>query len=105
MLCGTVPMFVYAKSFLNIAENLAWDEACLALMKREEIDEVVRIWKVKEEGIVIGRSQDVNKEVFIEQCNKDGLPIIRRFTGGGAVVQGEEIFNYSFCVFNYYIFR
>ena len=44
------------------------------------------IWQPKGIAVVIGYSQDAQKEANVFACRSDGVPIIRRRGGGGAVV-------------------
>ena len=44
------------------------------------------MFEPKDQRIVIGRSQDPNRECVVAHCQQDGVPIHRRATGGGAVI-------------------
>ena len=44
------------------------------------------IWQPEGIAVVIGYSQDAQKEANVFACRSDGVPIIRRRGGGGAVV-------------------
>lgn len=45
-----------------------------------------RAWAVGETVVVVGRSNRPDREVHLEQCRRDGVPVRRRRGGGGAVV-------------------
>lgn len=45
-----------------------------------------RIWVPKGEALVLGHSQDAEKEVQAEAVILDGIPLYRRMGGGGAVL-------------------
>ncbi|TVR16089.1 MAG: hypothetical protein EA401_01945 [Planctomycetota bacterium] len=45
-----------------------------------------RIFEPKDVRVVIGRHQNVHREVLVASCQQDGVPIHRRVSGGGAVV-------------------
>ncbi len=47
---------------------------------------------------MIGRNQNVRREVDVEWCNEHGVPIVRRISGGGAVYHDLGNLNYAFVV-------
>ena len=49
-------------------------------------------------GIVIGKNQVLEDEVNILEANKDGIPIYRRKSGGGAVYSDDGCFMFTFIV-------
>ncbi len=67
--------------------NMAVDGAILRLAKIPTL----RLYRWSMPTVTIGYFQDIQKEVNIELCKKDGIPVIRRFTGGGAVFHHEEL--------------
>jgi lipoate-protein ligase A len=76
-------------------ENLALDDALL-----EELDErggnpVLRFWESDRLFVVLGRSSRVADDVDLAACHKDGLPILRRASGGGTVLQGPGCLSYA----------
>lgn len=85
--------------FLNLtcpspAENLAWDEALLDLCE-EEGTETLRLWESSEHFVVVGYGNAIDREVLVDECRQRGVPIFRRCSGGGTVVQGPGCLNYS----------
>jgi lipoate---protein ligase len=76
------------------AENLAWDEALLDLCE-EHGTEVLRLWESSAPFVVVGYGNSVVREVFQEQCAERGIPILRRCSGGGTVVQGPGCLSYN----------
>jgi lipoate-protein ligase A len=46
----------------------------------------LRVFEPRDTCVVIGRHQDVEREVAVEQAKADGIPVYRRVAGGGAVV-------------------
>lgn len=67
--------------------NMAVDSAILRLTKIPTL----RLYRWSTPAITIGYFQDIEKEVHIELCKKDDIPVIRRLTGGGAVFHHEEL--------------
>src|SRR5712671_1514459 len=77
------------------AENLACDEALLDWCETGQRDGVLRFWEPREYFVVLGYANKAAVEVNIEACQKRGVPVFRRCTGGGAVLQGPGCLNYS----------
>jgi lipoate-protein ligase A len=77
------------------AENLACDEALLDLCEAGAEEEVLRVWESPEPFVVVGYGNRVAEEVNVSSCAKAELPILRRCSGGGTVVQGPGCLNYS----------
>ncbi len=72
-------------NYRNAYENMAIDEALL--IKGEP---TVRIYKWKPSAISIGYFQSIEEEVNLEKCNRYGIDVVRRITGGGAVYHDEK---------------
>ena len=83
------------KTFRTPAENVACDEALLDRCESGQAEEVLRFWESDAPFVVVGYGNHVDLEVNRPACEKDGLPILRRCSGGGAVVQGPGCLNYS----------
>jgi lipoate-protein ligase A len=77
------------------AENLACDEALLDAAEAGEAGEVLRFWESPEHFVVVGYANKVAHEVSVAACEERGLPILRRCSGGGTVVQGPGCLNYA----------
>ena len=54
-----------------------------------------RTWETPQPVVVIGHSGSIDDHVFPEACREDGVRVLRRFTGGGAVVLGPGCLNYA----------
>ncbi len=77
------------------AHNLACDEALLDWCEQEEADAILRIWEPQSYFVVLGHSNRIITEVDEAACAARGIPILRRFSGGGAVLQGPGCLNYA----------
>src|SRR5262249_17467894 len=76
-------------------ENLACDEAMLALCEEEGAGEVLRLWEPTQYFVVVGYGNRVHSEVNLAFCQQHSVPVVRRCTGGGTVLQGPGVLNYS----------
>lgn len=75
------------------ARNLALDEALLRLADGEVLATggsggFLRFWESSTPFVVLGISGRIHDEVEVEACRRDGVPVLRRGSGGGTVVQG-----------------
>ncbi len=78
------------------AENLALDEALLDEAEATGPDaEYLRIWESPEPVIVLGRSSRFAEEVDAAACARRGIPILRRSSGGAAIVAGPGCLMYA----------
>jgi lipoate-protein ligase A len=77
------------------AENLALDEALLDGCEAGQGGETLRFWEPRETFVVVGYANQVATEVNVAACEKKGVPIFRRCSGGGTVVQLPGGLNYS----------
>jgi lipoate-protein ligase A len=87
-------------TFSDPASNLACDEALLELCEKSGEEGVLRVWEPADYFIVVGYSNKVLSEVNVGACDANGIPILRRFSGGGSVLQGPGCFNYSLVLRN-----
>lgn len=77
-------------------ENLALDEALLEEAEAApEPAETLRLWEPAEPLVVLGRSSHVAAEVHVEECHKRQIPILRRSSGGAAIVTGPGCLMYA----------
>jgi lipoate-protein ligase A len=78
------------------ALNLALDEALLELAEEESADgEFLRLWESPQPMVVVGRSTRIRKEVNEQFCREQGIPILRRSSGGAAIVTGPGCLMYA----------
>lgn len=77
------------------AENLAADEALLEEAESRAGDTVLRFWESPVPFVVVGYSNHLAREVNLPACQARGVPVLRRCSGGGTVVQGPGCLNYA----------
>lgn len=77
------------------AENLALDEALLDLGEAREGLAVLRFYEAASPCVVVGFGNQVEREVNLPACRVDGVPVLRRVSGGGAVVLGPGCLAYA----------
>lgn len=76
-------------------ENLACDEALLMACDQGEGPEVLRFWESTSAFVVLGYANKTAAEVRIDACRRHAIPILRRTSGGGTVLQGPGCQNFS----------
>jgi lipoate-protein ligase A len=76
------------------AENLALDEALL-LAAEAGGDEILRVWEWPQLAVVLGSGCKIADDVDTQACAKDGVPILRRSSGGGTVLLGRGCLLFS----------
>ena len=82
-------------TFPTPEENLACDEALLDACEDGAGPETLRFWEPERHFVVLGYSNPLGSEVRLEACRSAGVPILRRLSGGGTVLQGPGVLNYS----------
>jgi lipoate-protein ligase A len=69
----------------NAFLNMAIDESVLQARMDNLVPNTVRFYRWNPSAVSIGRFQDIEKEVQLENCGKNGVDVVRRITGGGTV--------------------
>ncbi len=67
------------------ALNMALDEACAHELVLGNVSPTIRFYRWKPSAVSIGYFQSLKQEVDVKECEKQGIDIVRRRTGGGAV--------------------
>ena len=57
---------------------------------------ICRLWESETYFVVLGLSKKVHEDVHFDACLNDQIPILKRCSGGGTVLQGPGCFNYSY---------
>ncbi|TET22470.1 MAG: lipoate--protein ligase family protein [Candidatus Cloacimonadota bacterium] len=76
--------------------NMSVDEAILEAVSRQLVPETIRFFDFTPVAITIGRLQYID-EIAMKECKKKGIDVVRRLTGGRAVVHSGD-FTFSFIV-------
>jgi lipoate-protein ligase A len=79
-------------------ENLALDEALLEDLEENGSNPVLRFWESDHYFVVLGRSSRLSDDVHVDACREDLVPIWRRASGGGTVLQGPGCLSYAVVV-------
>ena len=77
------------------AANLAVEDHLLEAADRGEAGEALRIWRPEQPFVVVGYANSVATEVDRPACQAGGIPVLRRISGGGTVVQGPGVLCYA----------
>ena len=76
-------------------ENLALDEALLLDAEDGISGEVLRLWEWPRLAVVLGSGGKLAEDVDDDGCSADGVPILRRSSGGGTVLLGAGCLCFS----------
>lgn len=83
---------------LHAGLHLARDWQLFQSVESGASEHLFRIWDVQEPVVVAGRSNRLEDWVHLDACRRDGVPVLRRFSGGGAVVLGPGSLNYAVAI-------
>lgn len=81
-------------TFPEPALNLAYDEVLLNEAEAGRGGECLRFWESASPFVVLGVAQEAEAEVHRARCEAEGVPITRRCSAGGCVLQGPGCLNY-----------
>lgn len=68
--------------------NIAFDAALIELRQVQQVADTIRFLRFPPTAL-IGRHQDLSREVDLEYCRENDVGIVRRITGGGAIYLDE----------------
>jgi len=88
-------MKLFEQTFPTPEQNLACDEALLDCAESGEGGETLRFWEPTLPFVVLGHSNRLALEVDASACERLRIPILRRCSGGGTVLQGPGCLNYA----------
>jgi lipoate-protein ligase A len=79
----------------TLAENLALDEALLLSGETDQAVETLHMWEWPAPAVVLGAGCRLAEDVDESHCLADGVPILRRSSGGGTVLLGSGCLLFS----------
>ncbi len=74
--------------------NLAFEEYCFKHLDIKENEEYVLLW-INGPAIIVGKNQNTLEEVNQKYVDENGIKVVRRITGGGAVYHDLGNLNFS----------
>jgi lipoate-protein ligase A len=74
----------------NAFMNMAIDEAIMKARIQNHVQNTLRFYCWKPSAVSIGRFQNIEKEVQLDNCREYGVDVVRRITGGGTVYHDSE---------------
>jgi len=81
--------------FTKPEENLSCDEVLLNFCDANNGPDLLRFWESPSYFVVLGYTKSLRREANIRECKQRQIPILRRCSGGGTVLQGSGCLNYS----------
>ncbi len=88
-------MVLIDRTFPTPQENILFDEFLLLRAEKAQGSEVLRFWESPQHFIVLGRTGNLQEDVDIQRAQEEKIPILRRFSGGGTVIQGKGCMNFT----------
>ncbi len=84
----------------SAAENLALDESLLLAAESGDGGELLRFWEWETPAVVLGAGCRIADDVDEAACTAEGVPILRRSSGGGTVLLDRGCLLYTL-IFSY----
>lgn len=69
----------------NAFMNMAIDEAILSSRMENLVPNTIRLYQWNPSAVSIGRNQNLQDTIYVDNCHKLGIDIVRRNSGGGTV--------------------
>ena len=77
------------------ALNMAIDRALLAACESRKVPPTLRLYGWERPALTVGYAQNIDRDINMERCRKLGIQVVRRPTGGRALLHQNEV-TYSF---------
>lgn len=81
-----------------VDEQLAREWRMYESVESGAADALYTIWEAPRPVVVVGRSNRLDDWVETRRCRDDGIDVLRRSSGGGAVVLAPGCLNYAVCL-------
>lgn len=75
--------------------NMAFDKTLFESYLPDESQPVFRVYQWDKPAISLGRFQQADKILNLENCRRDNIAIVKRITGGGAIYHSRDELTYS----------
>lgn len=85
------PWRLIRSGFMTGAENMAFDEALLEAVAQGRSGPVLRLYRWNPPTVTLGYAQRGERVVNLAACRKLGFDVVRRCTGGRAVLHDREV--------------
>ncbi|HLE75874.1 MAG TPA: lipoate--protein ligase family protein, partial [Candidatus Bathyarchaeia archaeon] len=69
---------------------MAIDEAILTARISNKAPNTLRLYRWQPSAVSIGKNQNPQNELYVDNCRKMGIDIVRRISGGGTVFHSAE---------------
>lgn len=76
--------------------NMALDEALLFSCLEQKLPPTLRLYQWEPRSVSVGYSQKIKEVVDLNLCKNQKIDVVRRITGGRAVLHGDDL-TYSLC--------
>jgi lipoyltransferase/lipoate-protein ligase len=74
----------------NAFMNMAIDEAILSARIKNKVPNTLRFYRWMPSAVSIGKNQEPENELYLDACEKLGVDVVRRISGGGTVYHDFE---------------
>ena len=91
----SIPLSLVSDTPMSAVEHLAREESLLEACDAGELGGMLRFWEPQEQAVVVGYANSVLTETRLQDCDRDGVRVLRRCSGGGTVMQMPGVLNYT----------